>query len=578
MLGALLLTLLVGPQAVPAARGRDGLTLGRPELAGVVLERYAHGEQGRELLDLFLKSRLLDSLASQRGISVGQAEVAQRWRELEKRAQASGQPLSAEIERRNLTSDQFREFLGWADERRQLDRVERLRDVVEATGIDPARAVAHIRAGRQEDDRNAPRGLVREQPLGDRPPVEHGHHHVEQDRVRERCPRELEAARPVRSLLDGNPFRLEVDPAEEPDRGFVVDDERLDHRRNAALDGVRKRSRQTELPSEDVLSDLGDAEERAVDRIDESDYRDDVLRLLFICCHPDLPATQQIALALRIVSGLTVKQIARAFLVSEAAMEQRITRAKRIVADGDEAFETPGAVERSERLAAVAAMVYLIFNEGYTAARGDEWLRPQLCNDALRMGRVLTVVAPQEAEVHGLLALMELNASRTAARTDAAGDPVLLMDQNRARWDQLQIRRGLAALARTYELGGGNGFYALQAAIAALHASAPTPADTDWPQIAALFGELYARQPTSIVALNRAVAIAMWQGPAAGLALVDELADDLRDYHLWHAARADLLRRLDRRDQATAAYRAALERAGSEPERRFLQRRLSELA
>ena len=240
------------------------------------------------------------------------------------------------------------------------------------------------------------------------------------------------------------------------------------------------------------------------------------------------------------ICGLTTEEIARAFLVPEATIAQRIVRAKRTLSESGLAYETPRGEELSERLASVLEVVYLIFNEGYTAARGDDWLRPQLCNEALRMGRVLTSIAPQEPEAHGLLALMELNASRTAARTDAAGEPILLLEQNRARWDQLQIRRGLLALARARELGGAGGFYALQAAIVACHARRRTAEATDWPRIAALYAELAALVRSPIVELNRAVAVGMAEGPAAGLAIVDGLADEpaLKNYHLWAACAA----------------------------------------
>src|SRR6187402_2337733 len=224
----------------------------------------------------------------------------------------------------------------------------------------------------------------------------------------------------------------------------------------------------------------------------DDEFGDELLRLIFTACHPRLSREARAALALRMICGLTTAEIARAFLMPEATISQRIVRAKRTLSDSGLAYETPRGQELSERLASVLEVVYLIFNEGYTAARGDEWVRPQLCNDALRMGRVLTRVAPQEAEAHGLLALMELNASRTAARTDSNGDPILLMDQDRARWDQLQIRRGMLALARAHELGGERGFYALQAAIVACHAKAAAPGETEWPRIAGLYAELAA--------------------------------------------------------------------------------------
>ena len=245
----------------------------------------------------------------------------------------------------------------------------------------------------------------------------------------------------------------------------------------------------------------------------DDEFGDELLRLIFTACHPRLSREARTALALKMICGLTTEEIARAFLQPEATIAQRIVRAKRTLSESGLAYETPRGEELSERLASVLEVVYLIFNEGYTAARGDAWLRPQLCNDALRMGRVLTLVAPQEAEAHGLLALMELNASRIAARTDAAGDPILLMDQNRMRWDRLQIRRGLSALARASELGGGQGFYALQAAIVACHASAATPDETEWPRIARLYAELSGLVRSPIIELNRAVAIGMAEGP-----------------------------------------------------------------
>ena len=275
----------------------------------------------------------------------------------------------------------------------------------------------------------------------------------------------------------------------------------------------------------------------------DDDIGDELLRLIFTACHPRLSREARAALALRMICGLTTEEIARAFLLPEATIAQRIVRAKRTLSESGLAYETPRGEELSERLASVLEVVYLIFNEGYTAARGDEWLRPQLCNDALRMGRVLTSIAPQEAEAHGLLALMELNASRIAARTDAAGDPILLMEQNRARWDQLQIRRGMLALARARELGGAGGFYALQAAIVACHANAGTPDETDWPRIAGLYAELAALVRSPVIELNRAVAVGMAEGPAAALAIVDGLAHEpaLKTYHLLPSVRGDLL-------------------------------------
>jgi predicted RNA polymerase sigma factor len=312
----------------------------------------------------------------------------------------------------------------------------------------------------------------------------------------------------------------------------------------------------------------------------DDDIGDELLRLIFTACHPRLSREARAALALRMICGLTTEEIARAFLQPEATIAQRIVRAKRTLSESGLAYETPHGAELSERLASVLEVVYLIFNEGYTAARGDEWLRPQLCSDALRMGRILTSIAPQEAEAHGLLALMELNASRMAARTDAAGDPVLLMDQNRMLWDRLQIRRGLSALARACELGGTRGFYVLQAAIVACHARAVTPGETDWPRIARLYAELAALVRSPVIELNRAVAIGMAEGPAAALAIVDELAGApaLKNYHLLESVRGDLLFKLARFAEAHAAFEAAARLAGNRREQELLQRRAVDAA
>ncbi|WLA48992.1 MULTISPECIES: RNA polymerase sigma factor [Bradyrhizobium] len=307
----------------------------------------------------------------------------------------------------------------------------------------------------------------------------------------------------------------------------------------------------------------------------DDDIGDELLRLIFTACHPRLSREARAALALRMICGLTTEEIARAFLQAEATIAQRIVRAKRTLSESGLAYETPRGEELSQRLASVLEVVYLIFNEGYTAASGDEWLRPQLCNEALRMGRVLTSIAPSEPEAHGLLALMEFNASRMAARTDASGEPILLMDQNRARWDRLQIRRGQLALARARELGGAGGFYALQAAIAACHAEAGTPDATDWRRIAALYGDLAALLDSPVIELNRAVAIGMAEGPLAALAIVDGLADEpaLQSYHLLPSVRGDLLHKLSRFAEAHAAFEAAAALAGNSREREFLKRR-----
>ena len=310
----------------------------------------------------------------------------------------------------------------------------------------------------------------------------------------------------------------------------------------------------------------------------DDDIGDELLRLIFTACHPRLSREARAALALRMICGLTTPEIARAFLLPEATIAQRIVRAKRTLSKSGLSYETPRGEELSERLASVFEVVYLIFNEGYTAARGEDWLRPQLCNEALRMARVLTSIAPREPEAHGMLALMELNASRMAARTDARGEPILLLEQNRALWDQLQIRRGLQALGRARELGGGNGFYVLQAAIIACHAQADTADATDWRRIATLYAELASVARSPVVELNRAVAVGMAEGPAAGLALVDRLEHEpaLKNYHLLGSVRGDLLHKLGRFQEARAAFEAAAELAGNRREQEFLRRRAAE--
>jgi len=348
-----------------------------------------------------------------------------------------------------------------------------------------------------------------------------------------------------------------------------------------ALDDLRRRgmlARKHEM----LMRDL-EQEQQAMPDSDaalDDDIGDELLRLIFTACHPKLSREARAALALRMICGLTTDEIARAFLQPEATIAQRIVRAKRTLSESGLAYETPHGEQLSERLASVLEVVYLIFNEGYTAARGDEWLRPQLCNDALRMGRVLTAIAPQEPEAHGLLALMELNASRIAARTDAADDPILLMDQNRMLWDRLQIRRGLAALARAYELGGGHGFYTLQAAIVACHARAAVPDDTEWQRIAKLYGELSGLVRSPVIELNRAVAIGMAEGPAVALAIVEGLAGEpaLKNYHLLESVRGDLLRKLDRFAEARAAFERAAALAANNRERELLKRRADETA
>jgi RNA polymerase sigma factor (sigma-70 family) len=346
-----------------------------------------------------------------------------------------------------------------------------------------------------------------------------------------------------------------------------------------ALDHLR-RGRMLESKHKIVAFDL-EAEQRTMPDLDsalDDDIGDEMLRLIFTACHPRLSREARAALALRMVCGLTTEEIARAFLLADATIAQRIVRAKRTLSESGLAYETPRGEELSERLASVLEVVYLIFNEGYTAARGDDWLRPQLCNEALRIGRVLVSIAPHEPEVHGLLALMELNASRAAARTDAAGEPILMLDQNRGRWDQLQIRRGMRALARARQLGGGCGFYVLQAAIITCHAEAETAADTDWRRIAGFYAELAAIVPSPIVELNRAVAVGMAEGPQAGLSIVDGLMREpaLKNYHLLPSVRGDLLHKLGRHAEARAAFEAAAALAGNRREHDLLLRRAAE--
>jgi RNA polymerase sigma factor (sigma-70 family) len=312
----------------------------------------------------------------------------------------------------------------------------------------------------------------------------------------------------------------------------------------------------------------------------DEDIGDELLRLVFTACHPLLSREARAALALRMICGLTTLEIARAFLQPEATIAQRIVRAKRTLSESGLAYETPRGEELSERLASVLEVVYLIFNEGYTAARGEHWLRPQLCHEAVRMGRVLISIAPHEPEAHGLLALMELNASRTAARTDAAGEPILLLEQNRALWDQLQIRRGMQALGRARELGGARGYYALQAAIIACHAEASTAAQTEWSRISELYAELAAVMRSPVIELNRAVAVGMAEGPEAALVIVDGLAHEpaLKNYHLLGSVRGDLLRKLGRYEEARAAFEAAAGLTGNRREQDLLRRRAAEAA
>ena len=346
--------------------------------------------------------------------------------------------------------------------------------------------------------------------------------------------------------------------------------------RNAALDGVRRRSREAPLPQEVLISDLEDAEADLVERLDGADYRDDVLRLLFICCHPDLPATQQIALALRIVCGLSVAEIARAFLVGESAMEQRITRAKAKVAKAGTPFETPGAVERAERLAAVAAMVYLLFNEGYSASGGEAPLRSGLCDEAIRLGRLLLRLFPAEAEIMGLTALMLLQHARAQARFDDEGAIVLMEDQDRTHWNGKMIAEGLALIDKAIR-HRQPGPYQIQAAIAALHARSPRPEDTDWPQIAGLYQALEHHMPSPVVTLNRAVAVSKTEGPAAALDLIEPLAHRLDAYFHFHGVRGAMLLTLERKVEAREAFDRAIALARTPAEAAHIRQHIDRL-
>ncbi|SEJ20258.1 MULTISPECIES: RNA polymerase sigma factor [unclassified Variovorax] len=329
-----------------------------------------------------------------------------------------------------------------------------------------------------------------------------------------------------------------------------------------ALDRLRHRQltehkageigRELDAQHDIAQADFADAVDAALD----DDIGDDLLRLVFTACHPVLSTEARVALTLRVMGGLTTDEIARAFLVPEATVAQRIVRAKRTLAEARVPFEVPRRHELEARLASVLEVIYLVFNEGYSATAGDDWMRPALCEEALRLGRIVAELVPGEAEVHGLVALMEIQASRTAARVGASGEPVLLLEQNRARWDQLLIRRGLAALARAESLGGALGPYALQAAIAACHGRARTAGETDWARIAALYDALAELAPSPIVELNRAVALSMAFGPAAGLEVVDPLMDEpaLKGYHLLPTVRGDLLFKLGRRDEARREF------------------------
>jgi RNA polymerase sigma factor (sigma-70 family) len=351
--------------------------------------------------------------------------------------------------------------------------------------------------------------------------------------------------------------------------------------KHRAIDALRRR-KLAERKHEQLGHALAEREQATPDLAAalDDDVGDDLLRLVFTCCHPVLSAEAQVALTLRLLGGLTTEEIARAFLVPEPTIAQRIVRAKRTLAEKGVPFEVPRAAELAVRLSSVLAVVYLVFNEGYSATAGDDWMRPALCEDALRLGRILAALMPSEPEVHGLVALMEIQASRARARVGPSGEPILLPDQDRARWDRLLIRRGLAALARAEELGGARGPYALQAAIAACHARAATADATDWARIAELYATLAEVAPSPVVELNRAVAVAMAHGPAAGLAIADALQREplLEGYHLLPSVRADLLAKLGRTSEARAELLRAAGMTRNARERRLLEERAAELA
>ena len=347
-----------------------------------------------------------------------------------------------------------------------------------------------------------------------------------------------------------------------------------------AVDHIRRASL-AERKVEELGRDLTVAEDAAPDdevRIDEAAIGDDLLRLIFMCCHPILSVDARVALTLRILGGLRTDEIARAFLTSDPTIQQRIVRAKRTLAEAHVPFEVPTGPDFEVRLASVLQVIYLVFNEGYSATAGEDWVRPGLCEDALRLGRVLAGLVPGEPEVLGLVALMEIQASRTRARTAPDGRPIPLLEQSRARWDQLLIGRGLAALARAEALGGASGPYALQAAIAACHARARAPEDTDWPRIVALYDALAQVHPSPVIELNRAVAVGMAYGPAAGLEIADVLRGEpsLAAYHLLPAVRGDLLAKLDRNEEAAAEFARAAAMTRNAPERALLLERAAD--
>jgi RNA polymerase sigma factor (sigma-70 family) len=348
--------------------------------------------------------------------------------------------------------------------------------------------------------------------------------------------------------------------------------------KNRALDQLRHRKLHQEKEGEltyeieGMLQDAAPDLDAAVEDALENDIGDDLLRLVFVSCHPVLPTDGRVALTLRLLGGLSTDEIARAFLVPEATVAQRIVRAKRTLAEAKVPFEVPRAHELGERLSSVLRVIYLIYNEGYSASAGTDWMRPALCEEALRLGRILAELAPDEPEVHGLVALMEIQSSRARARVGPGGEPILLLEQDRARWDQMLIRRGLAALARAERLGRGLGPYGVQAAIAACHARARTPEDTDWIGIAALYDGLAQLAPSPVVELNRAVAVAMAFGPAAGLEVVDRLLSEaaLKNYHLLPSVRGDFLAKLGRHAEARIEFEKAAALTQNERERTLL--------
>jgi RNA polymerase sigma-70 factor (ECF subfamily) len=352
--------------------------------------------------------------------------------------------------------------------------------------------------------------------------------------------------------------------------------------KHRAIDYFR-RNKRVEQKHVELGRELEAEQEKAVNDLDaalDDDIGDDLLRLVFTACHPVLSTEARVALTLRMVGGLTTDEIARAFLVSESTVAQRIVRAKRTLAKERVPFEVPRGAERAGRLSSVLEVIYLVFNEGYTATAGDDWMRPALCEDALRVGRILAELAPQEPEVHGLVGLMEIQASRSRARAGPSGEPVLLLDQNRALWDRLLIRRGLTALDRADQLGGARGPYALQGAIAACHARARTPDETDWARIAGLYVTLAALTPSPVVELNRAVAVGMAFGPQAGLDLVDVLVAEaaLENYHLLPSVRGDLLKKLGRFDEARQEFERAASLTRNARERALLLERATACA